>query len=193
MLGTNKQTLMRHLFVVLGLCLGMLCHAQHKYTEVIQGNVQGGGSLVLHQSPLITDMVNGKPAPSAANTASRKASHTVAGSSVKTGVYQYPDSTSQDTLSLPQAEKVMVNGYRIQVYSGGNTRKGKAEATQIGQKVKSLFPELPVYTRFASPHWICRVGDFRTYEEANEYFRQLKESGRFPEAVIVKSKVAVFN
>ena len=61
----------------------------------------------------------------------------------------------------------------------------------MGNRVKSLFMDLSVYTHFSSPHWICRVGDFRTYEEANEVFRQLKETGRFSEAVIVKSKVNV--
>jgi hypothetical protein len=61
----------------------------------------------------------------------------------------------------------------------------------MGNRVKSLFMDLSVYTHFSSPHWVCRVGDFRTYEEANEVFRQLKETGRFREAVIVRSKVNV--
>lgn len=183
---------MKHLFLVLGLCFGISCQAQQKYTEVIQGYVQGGGYLVLHQSQLITDLVNGNSAASAA--VAKKQVHSASASPAGKGVHNSPDSVVLDSLSFPMTgQKVMVNGYRIQVYSGGNTRRGKGEATAIGQKVKSQFPELPVYTRFASPHWICRVGDFRTYEEANEYFRQLKETGKFPEAVIVKSKVAVFN
>ena len=37
------------------------------------------------------------------------------------------------------------------------------------------------------------MGDFRTYEEAHEVFQKLKETGRFPEAVIVKSKIIVYN
>ena len=85
-----------------------------------------------------------------------------------------------------------VNGYRIQVYSGDNSRKGKMEAMAMGQRVRGMFPELPVYTHFVSPHWICRVGDFRTYEEANEYFRQMKESGQYAEAVMVRCKVIVY-
>ena len=90
-------------------------------------------------------------------------------------------------------QRVRANGYRIQVFSGGNSRAAKTEANMMGQRVKSLFLELPVYTHFISPHWICRVGDFRTYEEAHEVFQKLKETGRFPEAVIVKSKIIVYN
>ena len=89
-------------------------------------------------------------------------------------------------------QKMRVNGYRIQVYSGDNSRKGKMEAMAMGQRVRGMFPELPVYTHFVSPHWICRVGDFRTYEEANEYFRQMKESGQYAEAVMVRCKVIVY-
>ena len=85
-----------------------------------------------------------------------------------------------------------VNGYRIQVYSGDNSRKGKNEAAAMGRRVKAMFPELSVYTHFISPHWICRVGDFRTYEEASEYFRRMRESGQFAEAVMVRSKVTVY-
>ena len=82
-----------------------------------------------------------------------------------------------------------MNGYRIQVYSGGNSRQSKNEAAMMGQRVRSLFGDLSVYTHFLNPHWICRVGDFKTYEEANEMYRQMKETGRFREAVIVKSKI----
>ena len=53
------------------------------------------------------------------------------------------------------------------------------------------FPDLPVYVSFASPHWLCRAGDFRSMEEASEVLRQIREMGIFREAVIVKSKINV--
>ena len=62
----------------------------------------------------------------------------------------------------------------------------------MGARVKSSFGGLNVYTHFVSPHWICRVGDFKTYEEANEVFQQLKNTAGFREATIVKSKVYVY-
>ena len=50
---------------------------------------------------------------------------------------------------------------------------------------------MSVYAGFQSPHWLCRAGDFRTVEEANEYLHKMRETGRFDEAVIVKSKINV--
>lgn len=179
---------LKNLFVLIGISLSFFAYGQQNYTDVIQRSAEGEGTLVLHQSKTITDLVNGKSAD--APSVAKKAVQT----SVKKATVQVEDSIVDSTgVATPIGVKVKVNGYRIQVYSGGNTRKGKAEATMMGQRVKSLFSELPVYTHFISPHWICRVGDFRTYEEANEYFRLMKETGRFPEAVLVRSKVTVYN
>jgi len=84
-----------------------------------------------------------------------------------------------------------MNGFRIQVYFGDNSRQGKAEARAVGQRFRNSFPELPVYVNFDSPHWLCRAGDFRTMEEASEVLRQIREMGIFREAIIVKSKINV--
>lgn len=159
--------------------------AQEKYTDYLQHQKAGKGQVVLHQSARITDLVNGIFA--FAQTSSTKKT---APSQTETA-----QQTAQDVTlpgSAQQGQRMRANGYRIQVYSGANSRAAKTEANMMGQRVKSLFMELPVYTHFISPHWICRVGDFRTYEEANEMFQKLKETGRFREAVIVKSKVNVY-
>ena len=85
-----------------------------------------------------------------------------------------------------------VNGYRIQVYAGGNNRQSKLEAYRMASLVRSNFEDVSVYTHFISPRWICRVGDFRTYEEANELLRRMRQTQKFREASIVKSKIIVF-
>lgn len=159
--------------------------AQQLYTDLIQKSVPGQGKITLYQSEKISALVNGvsqtKPAPSTAKQ------------TVSTAIRQQPDTVSTTSASVKtNGQKMRVNGYRIQVYSGDNSRKGKTEATSMGQRVKNMFPELAVYTHFASPHWICRAGDFRTYEEANEYFQQMKDSGLFTEAVLVRCKVTVY-
>lgn len=166
--------------------------AQVKYTDVIQQTTPGSGKLTLHQSQEITDLVNGTTSAKSLATASSavksKASSTVA----KVSSSQVVDSLSLD--SVPAAsvgKKYTSSGYRIQVYSGDNSRRGKNEAHSIGLRVKGYFNSLPVYINFISPHWVCRVGDFRTYEEASEYFRQMKSMGGFAEAVIVRSKITV--
>ncbi len=157
--------------------------AQTTFTEQLQKTVPGKGTVVLFQSQAITDLVNGIDGTAA--TGSKTGRETAVTPSVPSPQDVLVDVTPTST------NKVRMNGYRIQVYSGGNSRQAKNEATMMGNRVKSLFMDLSVYTHFSSPHWICRVGDFRTYEEANEVFRQLKETGRFSEAVIVKSKVNV--
>ena len=61
-----------------------------------------------------------------------------------------------------KGKKIQTIGYRIQVYAGGNTRYAKEEALKAAQLVKEKFPEIPVYTEFVAPRWVCRVGDYKT-------------------------------
>lgn len=82
-------------------------------------------------------------------------------------------------------------GYRVQVYAGNNSRKAKEEAVDKGEQVKVYFPELPVYTHFSSPRWLCRVGDFKSIEEADAIMRKLKATGVFKEVSIVKEVINI--
>lgn len=83
-------------------------------------------------------------------------------------------------------------GFRVQVFSGGNTRVDRQKAEQAGHKVKAQFPEAPVYVHFYSPRWICRVGNYTDQKDAAVMLRKIKELG-FPSAVIVRSPVTVRN
>lgn len=82
-------------------------------------------------------------------------------------------------------------GYRIQVYAGNNTSVAKREAHAIGANVKQYFPDLPVYTYFTSPRWLCRVGDFRSIEEADAMMRRLRATGNFKEVSIVREQINI--
>ena len=84
-----------------------------------------------------------------------------------------------------------IPGFRVQIYAGKNSRESRAEATALGNKVKELFPESPVYTLFISPRWLCKVGDFRSIEEADVMMRQLQETGEFKELTIVKEQINI--
>ena len=84
-----------------------------------------------------------------------------------------------------------MNGYRIQVYAGGNNRQSKSEAYRMANLVRSTFSDVQVYTHFISPRWICRVGDFKTYEEANDLLKRMRQTQKFREASIVKSKITL--
>ena len=82
-------------------------------------------------------------------------------------------------------------GYRVQVYAGNNSRKARTEALQVSTKVKEEFPEMPVYTFFLPPRWLCRVGDFKSIEEAHVAMRQLKATGVFKEVAIVREQIII--
>ncbi|MGN0220798.1 MAG: SPOR domain-containing protein [Prevotella sp.] len=104
-------------------------------------------------------------------------------------------STADDATGADSHKKVVrnaykVNGYRVQIFAGGNTRKDRQKAEQIGNEIKSLFPTEPVYVHFYSPRWICRMGNYRTYEEAHAILTAVKEAG-YDQASIVKGKISV--
>lgn len=174
------------LSVLLALSVGLLL-AQETFTARLQRMQVGKGVVVLHQDAEIEALVNGTSAVAAA---SRKVERTssVTPASTRTN--------SPDTLLLTQPVKpvgavrrVRMNGFRIQVYAGGNSRDAQNKAHQMEGRVRMLYPDLGVYTRFVTPRWICHVGDFRTREEALELLLQIRQLGGFAEAIVVKSKV----
>lgn len=99
---------------------------------------------------------------------------------------------TENTPTVQDEKKVIkAAGYRIQVYAGNNTRQAKNEAYGVGSRIKEYFPDLSVYTSFMPPRWLCRVGDFRSIEEADAVMRQLRATGVFKEVSIVKEQVNI--
>lgn len=82
-------------------------------------------------------------------------------------------------------------GFRVQVYAGNNSRQARNEANRVAEKVKEEFPEMPVYTYFQPPRWLCRVGDFKSIEEAHVAMRKLKGTGNFKEVAIVREQINI--
>ena len=95
-----------------------------------------------------------------------------------------------DTRKKVMRRSYKTNGYRVQVFAGGNSRNDKIKAQQAGNAVKAAFPSQPVYVHFYSPRWICRMGNYRTYEEANAILTQVKKMG-YGQACIVSGKITV--
>ena len=91
--------------------------------------------------------------------------------------------------SEPQMLKA--RGYRVQVYAGNNSRKAREEANKVAEDIKKEFPELPVYSFFQPPRWLCRVGDYRSIEEADASMRSLKATGKFKEVSIVREQINI--
>lgn len=97
--------------------------------------------------------------------------------------------------TIDMRKKVMrkgykVIGYRVQAYSGGNSRADRQKAESIRTSIKMKFPNQPVYVHFYSPRWICRVGNYRSYEEANWMLKQLQKMG-YSSSTIVKGEITV--
>ena len=82
-------------------------------------------------------------------------------------------------------------GYRVQVYAGNNSRIARQEANEVAEQIKQEFPELPVYAFFQPPRWLCRVGDYRSIEEADASMRRLRATGKFKEVSIVREQINI--
>ena len=82
-------------------------------------------------------------------------------------------------------------GYRVQVYAGNNSRIARSEANEVAELIKTEFPEIPVYAYFQPPRWLCRVGDYRSIEEADAAMRCLKATGKFKEVSIVREQINI--
>ena len=95
-------------------------------------------------------------------------------------------------IGASEAQRVIkTRGYRVQVYAGNNSRQARDEANSVAEKVKEKFPDMPVYTFFQPPRWLCRVGDYKSIEEAHVAMRQLKAAGNFKEVAIVREQINI--
>ena len=201
---------MKHFIQILVLCIGIPMGAgAQTFTQRLQKQPSAGqGSVTIHQSDSIDKLVNTtvltttkssttttKATPSTTSSSSAT-SHTSATSTTSkstaiataTQPVETPDTTNLSQKMIRNGHKVM--GYRVQAFAGGNSRKDRQQAEQTRNSIKSHYPNVPVYVHFYSPRWICRVGNYRTYEEAHQMLVSLRELG-FDQATIVKGKITV--
>ena len=201
------------------LCVAITTTAQ-TFTERLQKTVAGKGTITVVHSAAIDKLVNGnqpdiKPAKPQQTTQENKTADSTKKQQADSTKKQQADTTkktttqtetkpqqespkSDDDFEIPTVDmrkKVMgrsykVNGYRVQAFAGGNTRTDRQKAQNIGDAIKLKFPEQPIYVHFYSPRWICRVGNFRTYEEAHAMLLEVKKMG-YTQASIVKGKITV--
>ena len=102
-----------------------------------------------------------------------------------------PQQQTTDTATVQKSGRTYkVMGYRVQVFAGGNSRKDRQKANEIGNQLRELFPNEPVYVHFYSPRWVCRMGNYRTYEEAHQALQEVKKL-EYPAATIIKGKITV--
>ena len=196
------------------MCIGcfMAANAQTTFTQRIQQVKMGEGKVTVSHDAAIDELVNG---PKVATTpleptqrqesAGHLATQPKGAEAATTSSYTTPTTATAGTtdtddpgiLPVDTRKKVMLNtvkvpGYRVQAFAGGNSRQDRIKAEQTANTIKRNYPEVPVYTHFYSPRWICRVGNYRTLEEAEEMLHNLKKLG-FKSATIVKGKITVKN
>ena len=195
---------MKHFIQILVLCIGIPMGAgAQTFTQRLQKPVAGQGSVTIHQSDSIDMLVNTTVLTPKSTTTTTKTTSTSSSSSHSSAssvssasskstttplVAETPDTTATSTQKILRGQKVM--GYRVQAFAGGNSRKDRQQAEQVRNNIKSHYPNVPVYVHFYSPRWICRVGNYRTYEEAHEMLVSLRALG-FEQATIVKGKITV--
>ena len=195
MLPLLKPKEMRKIIIALfGLCAALNSNAQ-TYLDHLQQQQPGQGTVTVTESKEIDQLVNGN---SIENEATSKPTVTPNTTSKTTPEKRHQtltpeenvDPSTVDTSHKVLRQGVKVTGYRIQAFYGGNTRDDKIKAQQTGNNIKMRFPSQPVYVHFYNPHWTCRVGNFQSYEEAQEMLQNMKKAG-FTQATILKGKITV--
>lgn len=192
------------------LCVGCSTAANAQtFLDQLQKSASGQGKVTIHQTATISELVNGKAQkpkvtsqPSTQNhgavadkepskpiqekpkTEKPKTETATSGSSTSTSI------PLEDTRKKVPSKSYKVTGYRVQVYAGGNTRADRQKAEKIGNALKSYYPSEPIYVHFYSPRWICRMGNYRSYEEAHKMLQEVKGLG-YKQATIVRGKITV--
>lgn len=211
-INQDKKWMARLIAMLIIFHFSLFTSFAQSYLEHLQQKTQGLGTVSVHQSKEIDDLVNGAVpvAKPAAKTTTSPTQNTAANTEKtaeeekkeepKERVALKPDMPKTETESGTEVEvdmskKVMrnsykVTGFRVQAFAGGNTREDKRKAEEARDKIKRAYPSEPVYVHFYSPRWICRVGNYRTQEEANRMLRNIRNLG-YRQAVVVKGKITV--
>ena len=190
---------MKRFVIILTLALAATAQGNaQNYMQHLKEKNNGQGNVTVTQSKEIDELVNNANTLSVSTPATKvNRQKDSSRHQVKVTPEEATHDTKEDTESpaVDTRKKVMrksykVDGYRVQVFAGGNSRNDKIKAQRTGNDIKQSFPELPVYVHFYSPRWICRVGNFRTFEEANNILHQIQEMG-YKQACIVSGKITV--
>lgn len=178
--------------IVLICLLVPLTAGAQKFTDRIQKNRQGEGTLVIHHDAAIDELVNGRievptrPVQKTQKTPKKNTTPTPPPQQ-KPREDEPPKTEPVDT--IPAVKRThKANGYRIQVFAGNDSRRDQKQAMQQKSAVKALFPEHQVYVTYQHPRWLCRIGDFATYAEAQELLSEVRQSG-YESATIVRARV----
>ena len=167
------------------------------FLDRLQKPVDGQGTVTVHQDTAINRIVldpqstvkpeDRKPTTTTSNTASTATTTTTGTTTTST---ETTTTTTTPTTTTTRTRHT-INGYKVQAFAGGNSREDRKKAERIASEIRAQLPNVSVSAHFYSPRWVCRVGNYRTREEAQQMLTTLKNMG-YSQALIVKSKVSVY-
>jgi hypothetical protein len=101
-----------------------------------------------------------------------------------------PDET---IVTVSDKKYLLVQGFRIQVFSGNNQRTSKQEALTKQSQINRLYGDVSTYVTYKAPFWRLRAGDYTSFEEA--YCMMQRIISAFPsfrkEMYVVKEEVRI--
>ena len=181
---------MKKLFVIFCLALVATTTNAQTFLDNLRKEEPRQGVVTVTEAPQIDSLVNGKGGPVVPD-------QIISQPHKREEVKKSPEEEEADNLAkmLDTRKKVMSNsyktqGYRVQVFSGGSTRSDKQKAETTGAVMKTNFPNEPIYVHFYSPSWKCRMGNYKTREEASAMLSQVKRLG-YKNACIIKGTITL--
>ena len=190
---------MKKLIAIVGLTLVVCAANSQTFLDELKRDVPGEGKVTVQQSAEIDQLVNGKQQEQQATQPQQQQPGEEAQDEHKTDpVRRTPivigegdeELTPIDTRKKVMRRSYKMQGYRVQVYSGGNSRADRQRAETAGAVMKANFPDQPIYTHFYSPSWKCRMGNYKSQAEAQAYLSRVRKLG-YSQACIVKGTIQV--
>lgn len=170
------------------------------FLDELKRDVPGEGKVTVQQSAEIDQLVNGKQQEQSAAQPQQQPGEEAQDEHKPDSSRRMPiiiGENGEDDVTTPidTRKKVMrrsykMQGYRVQVYSGGNSRADRQRAETAGAVMKANFPDQPIYTHFYSPSWKCRMGNYKSQAEAQAYLARVRRLG-YTQACIVKGTIQV--
>ena len=179
--------------------------AQTPFTQHVRTQRAGEGKVRIIQDSIIEKVVNqpmtgktakpGKTTGKADKTTTKPKDDTAThhdNAAAKHDNTEHENADDNDTNKhVGSAKTTTMTAYRIQIFSGSNSHQDKQKAYDLAAKCKEKFPELSVYTKFVSPRWVCRVGDFKNLADAQNYASKIRAAHFTREVRIVKTTIRV--
>jgi hypothetical protein len=191
---------MKKLIAIVGLTLVACAANSQTFLDELKRDVPGEGKVTVQQSAEIDQLVNGKQQEQQATQPQQQQPGEEAQDEHKTepvrrtpiviGEGDEELITPIDTRKKVMRRSYKMQGYRVQVYSGGNSRADRQRAETAGAVMKANFPDQPIYTHFYSPSWKCRMGNYKSQAEAQAYLSRVRKLG-YSQACIVKGTIQV--